>query len=287
MTAEETLDAVVVGAGFAGLYQLHRLLGRTLRVRAFESGDGVGGTWYWNRYPGARCDVQSIWYSYSFSPELEQEWLWTERYPAQAEVLGYLNHVADRFDLRRHISFGTKVTTATYDEAGHRWVVATDQGETVGTRFLIMAVGCLSNVPLPDIPGIERFLGERYQTSRWPHEGVELEGKRVGIIGTGSSGVQAIPELATQAAHLTVFQRTPSFSLPAGNRELTADELREVKADYPRIRALMRQSGAGMPIEPANRSAFDVTDDERTAIYEDSWNSGQPRPGSVARSPTT
>ena len=209
------LDAVIVGAGFAGLYALHRLRGLGLAVRVYEAGGGVGGTWYWNRYPGARCDVESMDYSYSFSDELQQEWRWTERYAAQPEILTYINHVADRFDLRRDIQLETRVTSAVFDEGMGRWTIATNRGDRVTARFCIMATGCLSEAQVPDFKGIETFEGRRYHTGKWPHEGVDFTGRRVGIIGTGSSAIQSIPIIASQAARLLVFQRTPNYSIPA------------------------------------------------------------------------
>ncbi|HEX9185984.1 MAG TPA: NAD(P)/FAD-dependent oxidoreductase, partial [Vicinamibacteria bacterium] len=211
----DAVDAVVVGAGLAGLYILHRLRGLGLSVRVFEAGGGVGGTWYWNRYPGARCDVESMEYSYSFSEELEQEWRWTERYAAQPEILRYVEHVADRFDLRRDIRFDTRVTSAVFDEASGRWAIRTDRGDRVSARFCIMATGCLSSAQMPRFPGLETFEGRWYHTGRWPHEGVDFTGQRVGVIGTGSSAIQSIPSIARQAAHLYVFQRTPNFCVPA------------------------------------------------------------------------
>ncbi|MDP9643741.1 cyclohexanone monooxygenase [Actinopolyspora lacussalsi] len=267
-------DAVVVGAGLAGLYQLHRLRELGLRVRVFENGSDVGGTWYWNRYPGARCDVESMSYSYSFSPELEQEWTWTEKYAAQPEILRYIRYVAERFDLRRGITFDTRVTEAHYDENAHRWLVRTDTGESVSTRFLIMATGCLSASKPPELPGIERFGGAVHHTGRWPHEGVDLTGQRVGVIGTGSSGIQVIPELAEQAAELTVFQRTPNFSMPAFNRPLRDEEITERKANYRRWRAAQRDSYAGVPRQPAERSAFEDSPEQREETYRQSWREG-------------
>src|SRR4051812_8628196 len=199
-------DAVVVGAGFSGLYMLHRLRGLGLSVRVFEAGEGVGGTWYWNRYPGARCDVESLLYSYSFSEELQQEWHWSERYPAQPEILAYVNHVADRYDLRRDVQFDTRVIAAHFDETAHRWHVETDRDDRVQARFVIFATGCLSESRLPDIPGIASFAGRGYHTGRWPRDGVDFAGQQVGVIGTGSSAIQSIPVIAGQAEHLYVFQ---------------------------------------------------------------------------------
>src|SRR5262249_50301275 len=213
---DNDLDVVVVGAGFAGLYALHKFRDDlNMRVRVYETGDGVGGTWYWNRYPGARCDSESYYYCYSFSPELAQEWEWSGRYPEQPEIERYLNHVADRFDLRRDIQLSTRVTAATFDDANNRWEVRTDNDETVTARYLVTAVGCLSAPNIPDIPGLDDFEGDVYFTAMWPREPVDFTGKRVALIGTGSSGIQATPPIAAQAEQLTVFQRTPNFSLPA------------------------------------------------------------------------
>ena len=268
------IDVVIVGAGFAGLYQLWRLRRLGFRARVFEAGAGVGGTWYWNRYPGARCDVESVYYSYSFSAELDQEWTWSERYAAQPEILRYLEHVTRKFDLARDITFGTRVRAARFDADRQSWTVTTDAGESVGCRFLIMATGCLSVPKKPDIPGAGRFTGAVYHTSRWPHEGVDFTGLRVAVIGTGSSGVQSIPEIARQAASLTVFQRTPSYCLPARNRPLTEAETAAIRADYPAIRALLPTTGGGIPDRGAGHSALDVTADERDAEFRAGWNIG-------------
>src|SRR3954464_13915350 len=208
-------DVVIVGAGFAGMYMLHRVRGLGLRARVFEAGNGVGGTWYWNRYPGARCDVESMQYSYQFSEELQQEWDWTERYATQPEILKYANHVADRFDLRGDIQFDTRVESAVYDDATGRWNVRPDAGEDCSAQFLVMATGCLSSANTPDFPGRDSFEGATYHTGRWPPEGVDFSGLRVGVIGTGSSAIQSIPIIAEQARQLTVFQRTASYSVPA------------------------------------------------------------------------
>ncbi|HZZ86743.1 MAG TPA: NAD(P)/FAD-dependent oxidoreductase, partial [Caulobacteraceae bacterium] len=207
--AKQTLDAVIVGAGFSGLYMLHRLRQLGVSARVFEAGTSVGGTWYWNRYPGARVDIESQEYSYSFSPELDAEWKWTERYAAQPELLSYLNHVADRFDLRSDIQLETRVTSAVFDEATRRWTVTTDRGDEVSARYCVMATGCLS-VPKEgvEIAGADSFHGPSWHTGRWPHEGVDFTGKTVAVIGTGSSAIQSIPQIAAQAAHVTVFQRT-------------------------------------------------------------------------------
>ncbi|WP_370417045.1 flavin-containing monooxygenase [Streptomyces sp. QH1-20] len=268
------LDAVVVGAGFSGLYQLHRLRELGLRTRVFEACDDIGGTWYRNRYPGARCDVESTAYSFSFSPELDQEWEWSERYATQPELLRYLHHVADRFDLRKDVVLRTRVTRAVYDEDRHIWQVTTDTGETVTTRFVVLATGCMSAVKEPDIPGADTFAGQALHTADWPHEGVDLSGRRVAVIGTGCSGVQAIPLLAEQATALTVFQRTPVYALPALNRPLTAEETAAFKARYPEFRAAQRKSRGGTVFELPTQSALEVDEAERTAAYEAGWGSG-------------
>ncbi len=269
-----SVDAVIVGAGIAGVYQLYRLRQLGLGARVIEAADGVGGTWYWNRYPGARCDVESLSYSYSFSPELEQEWTWTEKYPTQPEILRYINHVADRFDLRRDITFNTRVTSATYDEGTRRWLVRTDNGEALDAQFVIMATGCLSTLKTPEVPGIDRFQGPTYHTGHWPHEGVDFTGLRVGVIGTGSSGIQSIPIIAEQAADLTVFQRTPNFSMGAGNRPLDEAEVSEMKASYRQWRQDQRTSAFGVPVDGATTSALEVSAEERNARYQDGWEKG-------------
>ncbi len=270
------MDVVVVGAGIGGLYALHRFRNDGLRVVVFETGDDVGGTWYWNRYPGARCDVESVEYSYGFSKELEQEWDWTERYAGQPEILRYLQHVADRFGLRRDIRFETRVTEAVFDDAGGRWRVRTDRGDDVAARFLVMATGCLSSANLPAIEGIGDFQGRVLHTGRWPQEQVNFRGKRVGVVGTGSSGIQAIPVIADQAAELTVFQRTASYSVPAWNRPLSAEELAEIKADYQGLRARNRaMPGAiGSRWSFNDKSALEVSDEEREQEYEKRWEIG-------------
>jgi cyclohexanone monooxygenase len=270
----DTRDAVIVGAGFAGLYMLHKLRQLGFSAIVFEAADGVGGTWYWNRYPGCRCDVESINYSYSFDPDLEQEWNWTERYATQPEILAYANHVADRFDLRRDIKFRTRVSAASFDEAAQRWQVTTDQGDDVSAQHLIMAVGCLSTSKMPEIPGVERFQGNWYHTGHWPHEGVDFTGQRVGVIGTGSSAIQSIPIIAEQAAQLTVFQRTPNFSLPAKNAPLDPEAYAALKARYPEHRQQARESGFGVPNPEPEKSALEATPEEREATYEHGFEMG-------------
>jgi cation diffusion facilitator CzcD-associated flavoprotein CzcO len=268
------VDAVVVGAGFAGLYMLHRLRQLGLSTRTYEAADGVGGTWYWNRYPGARCDSESYYYSYSFSDEIQQEWQWTCRYPEQPEILRYLNFVADKLDLRPDIQFGTRVNSALWDEPGNRWRVTTDTGQNVSATFLITAVGCLSTAQKPDIEGLENFRGKWYHTGQWPHEKVDFTGMRVGVIGTGSSGIQSIPVIAAEADHLTVFQRTPNFSIPARNGPMSDDTARQIKANYAEIRRKTRESAIGMPFEMSDKSALDVSPEERQRVYDELWDVG-------------
>jgi cation diffusion facilitator CzcD-associated flavoprotein CzcO len=270
------VDMAIVGAGFAGLYMLHRARQQGLAAQVVEAGGDVGGTWYWNRYPGARCDVESMEYSFGFDDDLQQEWEWTERYAPQPEILRYANHVADRFDLRRDIRFDTRVTAATYDDESGRWTVTTDRGPAITARYVVMATGCLSTANIPDIPGAATFAGPTYHTGRWPHEGVDFTGQRVGVIGTGSSAVQSIPLIAEQATHLTVFQRTPTYAVPAWNRPLDPVEQKEIKADYAGLRAANRKSSSAFGgLQPRNDvSALAVSDEERHAEYERRWAVG-------------
>ena len=269
------LDALVIGAGFAGLYQLLCLRDRLgLSVQALEAGGGVGGTWYWNRYPGARCDSESHVYWYTFSPELMREWEWSERYPGQVEILRYLNFVADRFDLKRDIRFNTRVVAASYDEQANRWQVRTKEGETYVVKFLITAVGCLSTANVPDFPGLENFAGDWYHTGQWPHEGVNFTGKRVGMIGTGSTGIQAAPVIAASAKHLTVFQRTANYSVPARNAPLTAEFRRYIKEHTSDIRTFTHETINGMAFRIEERRAVDTPPEEREKIYEAAWERG-------------
>ena len=271
----QELDALIIGAGFSGLYQLLCLRDRLgLAVQVLEAGEGVGGTWYWNRYPGARCDSESHSYCYSFSEELVREWEWTERYPEQPEIMRYLNHVADRFDLKRDIRLRTRVAAAHYDAPANRWHVTTEHGERVTAKFLITAVGCLSTANVPNIPGLETFAGRWVHTGQWPHEGVDFGGKRVGLVGTGSTGIQAAPVIAQAARHLTVFQRTPNYSVPARNVPLTAAFLGYVKENFPEIRRVMRSTPNGHPFVIEDRSVFDVTPERRQALYEAAWETG-------------
>jgi cyclohexanone monooxygenase len=271
---EREVDVAVVGAGFGGMYAVHHLRGLGFGVHAYEAGSDVGGVWYWNRYPGARCDIESMEYSYSFSEELQQEWEWSQRYPTQPEILAYADHVARRFDLRPHITFDTKIVSAHFDEDAVRWRLTTDTGERVSARYCVMATGVLSEPRLPDFAGLDRFGGDIYLTARWPQEPVDLTGKRVGIIGTGSSGIQVIPYLAEQAAELHVFQRTANYSISAVNEPLDPDTIRHVKANYPALRDHARRSHGGSTI-PINRvSALAVSDEERLRTFEERWKMG-------------
>ena len=269
-----SLDVVIVGAGFAGLHMLHRLRGLGFSTRIYEAGSGVGGTWFWNRYPGARCDVESLEYSYSFSEELQNDWKWTERYASQPEILKYLNHVADRFDLRRDIRFETRVTAASFDEAANRWIIRTDRGEQVSANFCIMATGCLSAAKIPEIMGIETFRGKHYHTGHWPHEGVDFTGQTVGVIGTGSSAIQTIPEIARQAKLLFVFQRTPNFSVPAHNAPLSPEVIEDWNANLASYRHMERTSAFGFMHAPSTKGAFEVSPEERQREYETRWQLG-------------
>jgi cyclohexanone monooxygenase len=275
VAGDTTYDVVVVGAGFAGMYMLHRLRGLGLKVRVYEQGGDVGGTWYWNRYPGARCDVESMQYSYSFSDELQQEWDWSERYAPQAEILRYARHVADRFDLRKDIQLNTSVDRAVFDESGSEWQVTTSDGKTLTAKFVVLATGCLSNARLPDIKGLGDFAGKVYHTAHWPHEAVDFTGKLVGVVGTGSSAIQSIPVIARQARHLYVFQRTPNFSIPAHNAELTAEQRDAFRKIYPEVRRFAREeSRNGLYAELPDRGALDDGDNTRRARYEQRWANG-------------
>ncbi len=267
-------DAIVVGAGFAGMYMLHKLRGLGMRVRAFDAASDVGGTWYWNRYPGARCDVVSVDYSFSFSDELQQEWTWTEKYAAQPEILAYANFVADRLDLRRDMQFHTRVTEMVFDEDAVLWNLKTEAGESYVARFCVMATGCLSMPKAPDVPGLLDFQGPVYFTSSWPHEDVDFSGKTVGLIGTGSSGIQVMPQVAGQAERLYVFQRNPSFTLPARNGDLAEGFLEGVKAQYPERRALARRHPAGHLRPLTNRKTLSIEEDERRTRFDKAWTTG-------------
>ena len=269
------LDAIVVGAGFSGLYQLLLLRDKLgLSVKVLDAAQGVGGTWYWNRYPGARCDSESHSYAYYFSKELLDEWEWSERYPQQPEILRYLNHVADRFELLPNIILGTIVQSAHYSETDKRWHITTDTGQTYSAKYFITAVGCLSSANIPEISGLESFTGDWFHTGEWPHEGVDFTGKNVGVVGTGSTGIQAIPVIAEQAKHLTVFQRTANYSIPARNAPLDDSFKRYAKENADHFRDVMTTNTNAHPFRISERLVHDVGEDERNQIYEEAWLKG-------------
>ncbi|MSP03110.1 MAG: NAD(P)/FAD-dependent oxidoreductase [Acetobacteraceae bacterium] len=267
-------DVVIVGAGFGGMYQLHRLRGLGLSAKVIDAASGVGGTWYWNRYPGARCDVESMQYSFGFSEEIQQEWKWPELFSAQPDILKYANFVADKLDLRRDMLFDTRVTEAKFDDTTNQWTVGTSRGDRFTANFLIMASGCLSSARVPDFKGLNTFKGKTYHTGAWPHEAVDFTGLRVGVIGTGSSAIQAIPVIAAQAASVTVFQRTPNFSIPSRNGPMTEEYERKWKDDYAALRAKARATRNGIIAYPNDFSALSISPAERDAIYEARWATG-------------
>jgi cation diffusion facilitator CzcD-associated flavoprotein CzcO len=273
-TASETIDAVVIGAGFAGMYMVYRLRQAGFTVHGFEAGDGVGGTWYWNRYPGARCDSETMYYSYSFLSDVEQDWPLQERYPGQPEILRYLNHVADHMDVKKDFTFNARVSGITFDDSDQTWTVRTEGGESRRSRWVITAVGCLSDANQPQIAGAESFQGRQLHTGHWPHEPVDFTGKRVGIVGTGASGIQAIPVIAAQAEHLTVFQRTAQFTIPAANGPLSEDMAEMWKENYPEWRRRARFSRGGVPYPATDRTALEMTPDQQRAAYEAAWEEG-------------
>ncbi|MGV8823360.1 flavin-containing monooxygenase [Methylibium petroleiphilum] len=272
--APKQVDAVVVGAGFAGMYSLYKLREQGLKVQVYEAGTGVGGTWYWNRYPGARVDSQAYIYQYWFSKELLDEWNWSERFPAQDETERYLNHVADRFDLRKDIQFKTRVTAASYDEASQRWTITTDDGQSVSAQYFIMGTGGLSVPMLPALPGIENFKGRIVHTAQWPREGVDLKGKRVGIIGTGATGIQVIQTIAGEVGHLTVFQRTPNYTIPMRNPKYDDAARAELRAQYPMLKERVQRTFAGFDYDFEDRNFFDVDPAERQRILQRLWDDG-------------
>lgn len=274
MSSAERFDAAVVGAGLAGLYALYRLRRLGLSVTVLEAGDGIGGTWYWNRYPGARCDVESIDYSYSFSEELQQDWTWTERYAGQPEILRYIEHVVDRFDLRRDVRLNCGVSGAHYVEETGLWSLSLDSGESLHARYCVMATGALSAYNFPRFPGLNEFQGDLLHSARWRDVPDGFAGRRVGIIGTGSSGIQLIPELAREADQLVVFQRTANFCMPARNTDLSTDAARAVKAGYRERRSRARRSYLGVPMDVPRRSALEVSDAERREAFEAGWREG-------------
>lgn len=267
-------DVLVVGAGFAGLYAVHRSRQAGLDAVGIEAGHDVGGTWYWNRYPGARCDVESVDYSYSFDAELQESWVWSERYATQPEILSYARHVTERFGLRRYFRFGERVARAHFDESAQHWEVRTDTGTVLLARFVLFATGSLSAPNKPDIVGIDDFAGEVLFTAQWPEEGASFAGKRVGVIGTGSSGIQSIPIIAEQAASVTVFQRSANYSVPALNRPLTAQEQAAIRREYPERRRKSHTSSSGTPYDSYPKTVFDVDDAERLAAFEARWQAG-------------
>ena len=273
--ASENLDVAIVGAGFGGLYALHKLRSMGFKTHVFEAGNDIGGTWFWNRYPGARCDIESLQYSYSFDPDLDREWDWTERFATQPEILRYINHVADRFDLRGGITLNCRIASADYDEFAGRWTLTTEDGRRVVATWVVMATGCLSMPLVPKFAGLDDFAGKVYHTGNWPVDGVDFSGQRVGVIGTASSAIQAIPEIAKQAAELFVFQRTPSFSVPARNAPLTPEKRNDWKAN---IEVLRRKAGnetpTGVIYDFGTTSAKDVDDETRQAEFEARWQKG-------------
>lgn len=268
------VDVLIVGAGFAGLFMLYRAKSLGLTAKIIEAGDGVGGTWYWNRYPGARCDVESVEYSYKFSEELQQEWVWSEKFATQPEILRYLEHVADRFNLRSDIIFSSRVLSAVFDETSSRWTVESDNSGSFSARFCVMATGCLSVMNKPEIAGLKDFEGDIYYTGQWPHAGVDFAGKKVGVIGTGSSSIQCIPIIAKEAASLTVFQRTPGYTVPARNRKLSEDELDFIKSDYAGYRQECESYPFAFHLGEQYPSAKAVSEEERQAVFEERWNQG-------------
>ncbi|GAB3305081.1 NAD(P)-binding domain-containing protein [Epidermidibacterium keratini] len=272
--AQTDYDAVIIGAGFSGMYQLHKLRGQGISAHVYEAGDDVGGTWYWNRYPGARCDIESVHYSFSFDEDLQQEWNWSERYAAQPELLTYAQHIAERYDLRRDITFGTRVEGMDWDEDDAVWTVRLSDGSEVRSRFVIAATGTLSKPQRPAFDGLEDFEGELYYTSSFPHEGVDLSGKRVAVVGTGSSGLQTITAIAPEVGTLTVFQRTPSFAVPAHNGPLPPELLGDVKARYDEIRAADRASRTGVDFEPRPELLEEVPPDDVRAEFDKRWDNG-------------
>jgi len=268
------LDAVIIGAGFGGLYATYRLREQGMKVQAFEAGDGVGGTWYWNRYPGARVDSQSYVYQYWFSDEILNKWNWSERFPSQPEVERYLNFVADECDLRKHYAFNTRIVEATYDESRSRWRVRTDRDEVFDTQFLVACTGGLSAPALPDIPGIDDFQGELVHTARWPKEGIDVSDKRVGVIGTGATGIQVVQTLAPLAKHLTVFQRTPTFAIPMRNPEFDDAKRAELKAQYPELKQRVFNTFTGFAFDFQDKDWYSLSNEERRQMMEDIWADG-------------
>lgn len=272
--SNKQLDAAVIGGGFSGIYMLYKLRESGLETRVFEAGSGVGGTWFWNRYPGARCDIQSMEYSYQFSDELAQEWEWSERYATQPEILSYVDHVVERFDLMKDIQLNTRIARTDYDETNQRWTVTTDSGETFDAKYVVMATGCLSSTNYPDIPGLRDFKGELYHTGNWPHEGVDFSGKKVGVVGTGSSGIQSIPIIAEQCEELYVFQRTANFSIPAHNQPLDPAFVADIKSRYSEFRDANRETAFHADFDYNELNALEVSPEDRQEEYERRWARG-------------
>lgn len=268
------VDAVILGAGFAGLYMLNQLRSKGFLTIVYEAGDGVGGVWYWNRYPGARCDIESIYYNYTFSKELYEEWTWTSRFPEQEEILRYLNYVADRLKLRANIQFNTRVKAAHFDEERNKWLVHLDDGHQILAKYFITGIGCLSAANVPKFQGLDQFNGKWYHTGHWPHEKVDFAGKRVGVIGTGSSGIQAIPVIAKEAKHLTVFQRTPQYTIPARNHPYDEEFIQETKQNFETLKHTMRNSVSGTPFVYNHQSAIEDSDHHRQEVFEEAWAQG-------------
>lgn len=269
-----SVDVVVVGAGFAGLYLLYRLRKQGLNVQVLEAGAEVGGTWHWNRYPGARCDIESMEYSYQFSDELQQEWDWSERYATQPEILRYINYVADKFGLRDGVRLNTRVDSATFNDDRRSWTVKTESGDAYEAPFCVMATGCLSSINMPDIPGRDAFEGLALHTGQWPREPVDFSGMKVGVIGTGSSGIQSIPMIAKQADHLYAFQRSPTYTVPAHNRPLDPAMRDQIKAQYDELRERAKTNRVGIDYEVGEKSVFDVSPAEREKIFDECWARG-------------
>ncbi|MEC8173103.1 MAG: NAD(P)/FAD-dependent oxidoreductase, partial [Pseudomonadota bacterium] len=272
--SEREYDVVIVGAGFAGMYLLHRVRKLGMRARVLEAGSDVGGTWYWNRYPGARCDVESMQYSYQFDDDLQQEWSWSERYSPQPEILKYAQHVSERYDLRRDIDFNTRVTSAAYDEDSACWTLTSEEGEKTVGHYFVMATGCLSAPNWPKIDGLDNFAGPTYHTALWPHEKVDFTGQRVGVIGTGSSAIQSIPHIAREAKHLTVFQRTANYAIPAHNAPLDPERERKFKAHYSELRARAKTTPGGLDVVYNQGSVHDASSKEQFAAFEHNWQRG-------------
>jgi len=268
------LDVLIVGAGFAGLYLLHRMRQAGLSAHLYEAADGVGGTWYWNRYPGARCDVESMQYSFGWDEELQQGWKWSERFAGQAEILQYANHIADHYDLRRDITFSTRIEASAFDEATGSWNARTERGEAITARYVVMATGCLSTARIPDFPGLKDFKGRTFHTGWWPHEPIDFTGRRVAVIGTGSSAIQSIPVIAEQAAHLTVFQRTPNFSIPTRNMAMDDEYEQSWKTGYAQKRRDARRTRTGILNRQSTQLAMETSPEERAKVYEARWKTG-------------